>query len=292
VPVNEGQLVAYVGWLAIEREAGRRSVSAASLPQYISAVRVVAKSFFDGQEALTAGRMPILQALLRAYGQWEARSFPRLTHRGGVPADIIQAIWANAMQSEERVVIRDAAAVILAYVLGLRESSVMSLPAENITHTAAKMTVRLVLVKGKALRHAVLATYARTGVATLPSPIDLLQKWTGLRPAHALLFGLPGDVNDWQPGSLSNALQRSLHAVARCPPPGTTWTSHSLRIGAHTEQTLLGLPVEVRKARFGWGPDSDDMTSLYFDRQIILSPASCWIFGPAMSGHTTPVPSR
>jgi hypothetical protein len=79
-----------------------------------------------------------------------------------------------------------------------------------------------VLVKGKALRHAVLATYARTGVATLPSPIDLLQKWTGLRPAHALLFGLPGDVIDWQPGSLSNALQRSLDAVARCPPPGTT----------------------------------------------------------------------
>jgi hypothetical protein len=103
--VNEGQLVAYVGWLDIEREAGKRSVSAASLPPYISAVRVEAKSFFYGQEALTAGRMPILQALLRAYGQWEARSFRRLTHRGGASADIIQAILANAMQSEERVVI-------------------------------------------------------------------------------------------------------------------------------------------------------------------------------------------
>jgi hypothetical protein len=89
VPVNEGQLVAYVVWLATEREAGRRSVSAASLPPYISAVCVAAKSYFDGQEALTAGRMPILQALLRAYGHWKARSFPRLTHRGGVPADII-----------------------------------------------------------------------------------------------------------------------------------------------------------------------------------------------------------
>jgi site-specific recombinase XerC len=166
VPVNESQLVSYEGWLAIEREAGRRSVSTASLPQYISAVRVVAKLFFDGQEALTAGRMPILKALLRSYGQWEARSIPRLTHRGGVSADIIQAIWANAMQSEDGVVIRDAAAVILFYVLELRESSVMSLPAENITHTAAKMTVRLVIVKGKALRHAVPATYARTGVAT------------------------------------------------------------------------------------------------------------------------------
>jgi hypothetical protein len=66
VPVNEGQLVAYVGWLVIEREAGRRSVSAASLPQYILAVRVVEKAFFDGQEALNADRMPILQDLLRA----------------------------------------------------------------------------------------------------------------------------------------------------------------------------------------------------------------------------------
>jgi hypothetical protein len=27
VPVNEGKVVAYVGWLAIERAAGRRSVS-------------------------------------------------------------------------------------------------------------------------------------------------------------------------------------------------------------------------------------------------------------------------
>jgi hypothetical protein len=80
------------------------------------------------------------------------------------------------MHLEERVVIRDAAAAIHSYVPGPRESSVMSLPAENMTHTVAKMTVRLVLEKGKALRHAVLATYARTGVANLPSPIDLLQK--------------------------------------------------------------------------------------------------------------------
>jgi hypothetical protein len=291
-PVNEGQLVVYVGWLAMEREAGRRSVSAASIPQYLSAVGVVAKSVFDSQGGLTSGPMPILQALLRAYSQWEALSFPRLPHRGGVPADVIQAIWANAMQSAERVVIRDAAEVVLAYVLGLRESSVMSLSAENITHTATKMTVRLVLVKGKPIRHAEPAAYTRTGIADLPSPIDLLQIWTALRPEHTLLFGLPGEGSEWQPGSLSDALQRSLHAVPRCPPHGTTWTSHSLRIGAHTEQTLLGLPVEVRKARFGWGPDSDGMTSLYFDQQIILSPASCWMFGPAMSGHTTPVPSR
>jgi hypothetical protein len=92
------------------------------------------------------------------------------------------------------------------------------------THTAAKMTVRLVLVKGKAIRHVVSATYTRKGVAKLPSPIDLLQKRTDLRPEHALLFGLPDEGNDWLPGSLSSSLQRSLPAVTYCPPPGTIWT--------------------------------------------------------------------
>jgi hypothetical protein len=47
---------------------------------------------------------------IRAMG---SKVVPRLTHRGGVSADMIQASWANAMQSEERVVIRGAAAVIL-----------------------------------------------------------------------------------------------------------------------------------------------------------------------------------
>jgi hypothetical protein len=36
--------------------------------------------------------------------------------------------------------------------------------------------------------------------------------------------------------------------------------------------------VEVSKIGF----HSDGMMSLYFDRQIILSPTSCWIFGPAV----------
>jgi hypothetical protein len=142
------------------------------------------------------------------------------------------------MQSKERVVIQDSAAVIIAYVLELRESSVMLPPAKNITHTAPIMTVQLLLLKGKALRHAVPATYAWTGVAYLPSAIEVLQKRTDLPPEHALLIGFPGDRNDWQPGSLSSAFQHSLRAVTRCPPPGMTWTSHSLRIGAHTKQTL------------------------------------------------------
>jgi hypothetical protein len=129
VPVSESQLLAYVGWLAMEHEAGRRSVSAKSLLQYLSAVRVVSRAIFtpDMPSEDRPMSMPILHAHIRANAQWEAQSFPQLTHRGGVPADVIQAVWGNSMQSALPDAIRYAAAVVTAYVLGLRESSVMSL---------------------------------------------------------------------------------------------------------------------------------------------------------------------
>jgi hypothetical protein len=133
-PVTEQQLVAYVGWLAQEREAGRRSVSAGSLPQYLTAARTVARSLFGGDTART--RMPLLSALHRAYVKWKAEKYPSLTHRGGMPADIVQAIWSHAIQSQARNVVRDGAAVIL----GLRELSLLSLPAEGMPWDEYKAT--------------------------------------------------------------------------------------------------------------------------------------------------------
>jgi hypothetical protein len=89
-------------------------------------------------------------------------------------------------------------------------------------------------------------------------------------------------------------LRRCLAATNSSPTAGSTWYSRSLRIGAHNERTPLGKPVEARKAWFGWGSDSDAMTALYFDRQISLSPASCWIVGPASMSwsQSAPDPSR
>jgi hypothetical protein len=121
--------------------------------------------------------MQIHQALIRAYAQWEAQSFHQLTHRGGVPADVHSSSLENGMQSAFPNVIRDAAAVVTAYVLGLRESSVMSLPTESDTITGDGMPVQLVLVKCNPFRLATPAAHVKTGTAGLPSPIDLVKRW-------------------------------------------------------------------------------------------------------------------
>jgi hypothetical protein len=93
------------------------------------------------------------------------------------------------MQSTLSEVIRDAAVVVKAYVLGLRESSVMSLLAGNFTNTEERMTVHLVLLKNRALRHATPATHVQTGAAGLPSQIYSIQRWTARRGSHLLLLG-------------------------------------------------------------------------------------------------------
>ena len=66
----------------------------------------------------------------------------------------------------------------------------------------------------------------------------------------------------WRAGPLYDALLRVLHRVIHTAPARYHYGAHSLRISAHTVQVLLGIPLEVRMARFGWGPHSEPMAKL------------------------------
>jgi hypothetical protein len=52
-----------------------------------------------------------------------------------VTAEVIQEVWGNGILSDLHAIIREAAAIVTAYVLGLRESIVMSLLMKNVTIT-------------------------------------------------------------------------------------------------------------------------------------------------------------
>lgn len=57
--------------------------------------------------------------------------------------------------------------------------------------------------------------------------------------------------------------------------------------GAHTEQVLLGITLEIRLVQFVRGDDSANMAVLYFDRTIPLSAASLWFFRASVSTTVT-----
>lgn len=93
LPISEAHLVGFIGWLALEREAGRRNVSSTSIPQYLSAARQM-------QIALTGlapPQFPFVKHAHRAYKKWEEEDFPKLEVRMGITADVVQRIWYLGM---------------------------------------------------------------------------------------------------------------------------------------------------------------------------------------------------
>ena len=142
------------------------------------------------------------------------------------------------------------------------------------------LNVRLSVVNGRSASTVPLVAYHR--LPHLTSPWDTIIRWKHSRGGHDRFFGLPGEGSSGSPGQLSRALTNCLHALDVQAPAQGNFTSHSLRIGAHTEQVLLGIPLDVRLSRFGWGPRSGEMANTYFDRTIQTTAASYWGFGPTV----------
>lgn len=73
---------------------------------------------------------------------------------------------------------------------------------------------------------------------------------------------LPADPVEWKPSSLTNCLTRIIDRIGLCAPLKGNYTSYSLGIGDHTEQVLLGVPMEAPMAKFGWASRSDEKARL------------------------------
>ena len=261
LPVTEAHFVAFIGWLYEERRVGRRRIGSSSIPQYFSA--------FRQRQLTTAGNpvpdFPYVKHVLRAFSRWEEQEFPVASVRVVINASQIKAIWELGMTSQNRNVIRDAAMCVFAYSLnGLRESSVASLLANNVSFTADSMTARLSVIKGRASSRQQLVSF--TGIVTA-SPLNIWIRYSRLREEHVRYFAQPTEPTEWQPRSLNAALQRCLAACDIEAPVGGKYSVHSLRIGSHTEQVLLGIPLEVRMAHFGWYSKASAINSLVYRHQ-------------------------
>ena len=115
------------------------------------------------------------------------------------------------MKSQDLNVIRDAAMCVFAYSFnGLRESSVASLLANNVSFIADSMTARLSVVKGRAASPQQLVSFA--GIETA-SPLNIWIPYSRLRGEHVLYFAQPTEPTEWQPRSLNAAYKM----------PGSLW---------------------------------------------------------------------
>lgn len=152
--------------------------------------------------------------------------------------------------------------------------------------TESEITARLSVVKEKSASNVPLVRYGRLSI-DVNSPVDLWVRWSTVRGTHDRFLALPGESLEWLQRSLTDALLRQLSLLGLSAPIHGNYTSHSLRIGAHTEQLLLVILLEVRLSLFSWVPRSQEMSALYFDRTIDTSPATFWFFGASDVSHSS-----
>lgn len=72
LPISEGHLLAFIGWLKSERMAVRRGVATKSVPQYLNAIRTMHR-FYIGSPSQ---QFSFLKIALWAYKKWKEVRFP------------------------------------------------------------------------------------------------------------------------------------------------------------------------------------------------------------------------
>lgn len=90
LPVTECHVLTFFGWLKSERRAERRRITAALVPQYLSAVRQM-HLLYVGSEFPP---FPFADLVLRSYKKWETDLFPSKTVLVGASAEVIQQVLA------------------------------------------------------------------------------------------------------------------------------------------------------------------------------------------------------
>eukprot|EP00873_Tetraselmis_striata_P038212 jgi/Tetstr1/458476/TSEL_004330.t1 len=232
-------IVRYTVWLGMQGTVG-----AESLQQYYSSIN---KYFRDHQ------RQPI------ALGEMVADA------RRGL------AIQQERLAAEDVRVALPApvAADILNTAIGFRQT----LKGDQRTRVSAKPLINL-------------------PIAAVPDFADLLDWYTISRDAYCRRFyGASPPPKFWSISPLESSatwsvsatltewLREAYMAAGARPPTGFKWTSHSLRKGAASAASCVGVPLPAIKHMGDWSKNSEVVTGKYIDPTMRPTPAAWRFFG-------------
>jgi integrase len=268
-PASEGDVLAYIGFLRLEG-----SVSAASLPQYLSAV----SRYHELAGVASPTKTTLVRSLVQAYSRaFDLGAVARPT-RVGLSAAVMRRILVLGLQTPVPALVRDAALVMFMFLFGCRASTAVSVRGSDLDVTDARMTAVLVHRKGKRTQDPLVLDYDRNpAVGFASSPLALLRRWTSMRPTSDVFFAL-AEEEDLCATTATHAIAALMSALppSVVVPTGCTYSSHSARIGAYNEWLALSFPTPWIMHRMGW--ESEGMLRVYYDPRIAVTDDSGWFF--------------
>ena len=93
------------------------------------------------------------------------------------------------------------------------------------------------------------------------------------------MWRLPWEAKKFTSTKLTKIFSQTLGDLGVSAPKGRYWTRHSVRAGAASEASALGLPLSKIRAFGGWGPKSQVPERRYIDPMCPRSDAGRRFFG-------------
>eukprot|EP00873_Tetraselmis_striata_P000849 jgi/Tetstr1/421113/TSEL_012157.t2 len=291
-------IVRYTAWLGLQGTVG-----AESLQQYYSSIN---KYFRDHQRQPVALGEMVADARRGLAIQQErlAAEDVRVALPAPVAADILNTAigfrqtlaWEPANIAGIRA-FRAALATITAYVFLCRAESGISCETGDLVVDRPSGSILLYVRKQKGdQRTRVSAKPLITlPIAAVPDFADLLDWYTVSRDAYCRRFyGASPPPKFWSISPLESSatwsvsatltewLREAYLAAGARPPTGFKWTSHSLRKGAASAASCVGVPLPAIKHMGDWSKNSEVVTGKYIDPTMRPTPAAWRFFGIAV----------
>jgi hypothetical protein len=274
IPADPRGIVAYLGWLHT-----MGTVAAASRAGYVSAVSMY--HILNGYPSPSRGSDMVAAVLDASVKAADRQKDSAKVTRGGVPAHVMRKLCEYGVTSLSPKIKRDAAFLVVMFTCGLREASARALALDDVLFSASGVRFRVEHRKGKLRQAPQWISYESTPAHGAAGPIALFREWFAMQSiptsseAGSLWWTRPTS-DSLPPQHASRCLHELLPALDEVVPAGSSWSSHSLRIGASTSLQLLGVPEAVVLRRLGW--TDRGMMSLYFDERLVVESADHWMF--------------
>ena len=272
------------------------TVSSHSLQPYLSAInRLLAD---NNREPVALGPL-VNDAINGFHGMQRAlhEEAPRVPMDADVAKEIHDdgvKIAAQAEVSEPSLtVLRDALATTTSFVWFNRSETTHSLKTSQlVTGTNADVALadeRIWLVSDRRKGRKRLKHHQNKPIgiplAALPELAQAIDRYKALRTAAYgvrkppdQLWALPLDKpSSWTAAVQNKWLTSALQRVHRRPPPGFTWTSHSLRSGPASAARAIGVTIERIKHFGGWSVGSTTLEKDCLD-PTVQATAGAWFF--------------
>lgn len=274
---SESSLLRYLGWLLDDNK-----VAGGSVRSYLSGV-ITSHNRLGVPLKLTDRLQLAIDAYQREDSDRKLLANPDgAKERRALPSSIARRIFqlGLSLPDSEIELIRSCTAILTSMVFFERGEAGISLRLTNIRVTPQAIDIAVVLRKNQ-LRVPHTLSYQRN-TAFPDSLIDLALRYDSLRRSlnstSQYYWALPRlrltptarTMNVW----LTTVLQR----LNLSPPPGVTYSSHSLRMAAGSESAAIGVQ-EYRILTWGDWKDARTFRDHYMDARIQATVDSYFFFG-------------